>query len=508
MRAFRPIRGFVNILLTAVFFGLGTSRSAEAQTIVLNPSVPYSERSFERSGRLNQLEARVSQLETEIEVLSQRRDYRSVPSVDAATAEMASNSALRAQARSDSSSNNLGLPLKVLFKPGFALTSNDDEYQFQVHNITQFDGRLFQQGGQDPVKDTFLIPRQWFIFNGRLTKNYEYLVSLAHGFGAVNLLDTYINIHFDDRLQIKAGRYFVPFTFEPYLLPIHALITPEFSLFFNNFEPNRDLGIMAWGQLAKKRVDYAAGVFNGTKNGYLDTNDAKDFIGFLNTKPFGEAGISALKNLNVGGSVEFGNESNAPNPQVLRTVVSAPGNATIGVPFLRFGDNIRESGRRELWSLHLAYYYGQLSLIGEWDGGFQDYSGGTASSRTRVPVQSFYVAAGYFLTGEMVASRGVVEPLRPFDLRQGKFGLGAWELAGRYNWLAVGGEVFTQGLADPNLWSNRAATIDVGVNWYLNPNVKVALFWEHSEFGRPVLYRPGALQLTSDLALFRVQFRF
>ena len=34
------------------------------------------------------------------------------------------------------------------------------------------------------------------------------------------------------------------------------------------------------------------------------------------------------------------------------------------------------------------------------------------------------------------------------------------------------------------------------------------MFWEHAEFGSPVLYRPGARQLTSDLFLFRLQLRF
>ena len=50
------------------------------------------------------------------------------------------------------------LPLTVTFGPGFALKSADGEFEFQFHNLTQFDGRFFQQGGQDPVHDTFAIP--------------------------------------------------------------------------------------------------------------------------------------------------------------------------------------------------------------------------------------------------------------------------------------------------------------------------------------------------------------
>ena len=71
---------------------------------------------------------------------------------------------------------------------------------------------------------------------------------------------------------------------------------------------------------SSKRFDYAVGIFNGTKNAFVDTNDAKDFIGFLNAKPFREAGIPALENLNVGGSVDVGSQDQRPDTrQTLRT---------------------------------------------------------------------------------------------------------------------------------------------------------------------------------------------
>ena len=107
-----------------------------------------------------------------------------------------------------------------------------------------------------------------------------------------------------------------------------------------------------------------------------------------------------------------------------------------------------------------------------------------------MPVQSYYVQAGYFVTGETVSSRGVVKPIRDLDLRKGKFGLGALELAARFNPLNFGNQVFTGGLADPNLWTNNLYTIDLGVNWYWTQYIKVTLDWEHAVFGNPVTYRP------------------
>src|SRR5256885_13137138 len=106
--------------------------------------------------------------------------------------------------------------------------------------------------------------------------------------------------------------------------------------------------------------------------------------------------------------------------------------------------------------------------------------------RTHLPIQSFYVQAGYFLTGETRSSVGIVKPLRPFDLRQGQFGIGAWELTGRYNLLDIGNEVFTRGLADPNLWANRVNMTDVGFNWHLTQYLKFLFTWEHAMFTNPV----------------------
>ena len=78
------------------------------------------------------------------------------------------------------------------------------------------------------------------------------------------------------------------------------------------------------------------------------------------------------------------------------------------------------------WDLHLAWFYQQLAVVGEWQSGYQDYAfnnnEATRSMHTHVPVQSFYVLAGYMLTGETRSQYGVVKPLRPFSLRPVKFG--------------------------------------------------------------------------------------
>jgi phosphate-selective porin OprO/OprP len=401
------------------------------------------------------------------------------------------------------------LPARARFGPGFEIKTTDDEFNIQFHNLTQVDGRFYQQRNQSPVADTFTIPREWFIFSGHMGKPFEYYVSFAQAFDTLNILDVFLNVNFDKRLQFRAGRFKSPFTYEFFGEPSQGLANGEWSLFFNNFGMNRDFGLMLWGQLAQDRLDYAVGIFNNVPNSLVDPTDFKDLIAYVNFAPFETQQGSILENFNIGGSVVGGGEERVPIPQMLRTTVPTTGNAALGVPFLAFNNNVVDSGFRNLWSLHTAYYYQGLSLIVEWQSGFQTYAlANQLPFRTRVPIESFYVQAAYFLTGERVASRGLVKPRRPFDLRKGKWGPGAWEVAFRVNPLRLGNQVFTAGLADPNLWTNQLYTTDLGVSWYWNQYVRILFDWQHAGFGEPVLYRPGGLQKTSDLFLLRFQVWF
>lgn len=405
------------------------------------------------------------------------------------------------------------LPIKGYFGPGFEWETDGGEFQLQFHNETQVEYRQFDHTGQGTVHDGFFLPRQIWAFAGRITKPIEYFTSLQKGFGDVNVRDAFLNFRYDERFMVKAGRYKVPFTYEYYAISNQDLMAPERSLFSINFGDNRELGVMAWGEVLDGRLDYAAGVFNGPRSSFEDVNDAKDVIAYVNARPFGKSERFAfLKHLNVGGSVDAGRQENPILPQALRTAVNAgqsSGTSTAAPAFLIFNDNIMESGLRAMWNLHLAYFYNGLSLQAEWNSGFASYAPESdLSQRTRVPVQGYYVQAGYFLTGESVSRRTQVDILRPFSLKPGEFGLGAFEVQARFAGLNLGRQVFDGGLADPNLWSNDAYAVDAGLNWYLNRYVKVYLDWQHSEFGEPVIFGPDQFRRSSNLYWIRLQIYF
>ena len=416
------------------------------------------------------------------------------------------------QNRFNSPATLASVPGSVKFGPGFEIKTDDEEFFLQFHNLTQFDYRGYQQANQSSVHNTFALPRQWWMFSGRITRPIGYFVSFQNGFDTFTGLDMFVDLNYDPRIQARIGRFKTPFTYEFLVEPIQGLIGPERSVFFNNFGQNRDVGAMAYGRVLDSHVDYAVGVFNGSRNGFVANGDPKFLSAFVNYKPFNGEGFkdSFLENLNVGGSVFTGNNNAiTPVPQQLRTAVATSGNPVLGVPFLTFNNNVRENGAMTFWDLHLAYFYKQLAVIGEWGSGFQDYSlSSSLGNKTHLGVQSFYVQAGYLLTGETRSSIGIVKPNAPFDIRKGVRGPGAWELVGRYQRMDIGNQVFTNGLADPNNSANGLYLTDAGFNWHMTQYLKLYFEWEHAVFNQPVLYNVGKRQSTSDMFLVRFQLFF
>lgn len=371
---------------------------------------------------------------------------------------------------------------------GFFITTDDDEYQLQLHNLTQLDLRVYNPKLY-PTNTSFGFPRQWLIFNGRLSKPIEYVFILNWGFTNINLLDAFVNFNYDPRFQVKIGRFKTPWSYEFYAEPINGLINPERSLYFNNLGENRDTGVMIWGQIFDKTSDYAFGVFNGVRNGYVDNNDAKALMGYFNSRPLEKSGIDLFKHWNVGGSMAFNVYNDLARPELYRTNVPYPGDPTQSPVWLQLNKDTYAFGSQQFFGLHSAFYYDSLSLIGEWYSGYETYAHkSNLLNGDKIVNNGWYLQAGYFLTGEKVTSRGMVNPLRPFNPKSWD-GLGAFELAFRYANQTIDKTIFQ--FAPVSKWTNDTDVIDLGVNWYWNPNIKFYFGWERAMFGRPIQAAPG-----------------
>ena len=60
------------------------------------------------------------------------------------------------------------------------------------------------QRDQVPANSGLFLPRQRIFFDGNITRRIEYEFSINRGLGGtINILNAYINLHFNDRFEIK-----------------------------------------------------------------------------------------------------------------------------------------------------------------------------------------------------------------------------------------------------------------------------------------------------------------
>lgn len=401
-----------------------------------------------------------------------------------------------------------GAPLYAVFDDGVLLSSSDKEFQLRIHVLAQIDYKLFLPTYQEPARSGAYIPRFRAYFEGRATRSFEYELSLQRSVeGTFDVLDANINFHPTDAVQLKVGRFLVPYSYEWYDHLEQFFIVPERSLFPLNFGLSREAGVMLHGKLFDERAQYALGGFAGQLSGLADNNTSRDGVGYLNFRPFlTQDDFPALRFFNIGGSLAVGRQVHVEKPLPLRTSLqssendeAAQGGSTV---FLEFKDDVSNFGTGRIsGAIHLAWYVNQLSIETEWQAGRFPYAKAGAEP-VKVPVHGYSAAMSYFVTGETVEGRKVIVPLRPFNPASGCRGPGAIEPFARYSRLVLGEEVFTADLADPALWSRSAQMTDVGVNWYPNRFLKFTFDWQHTAFGTPVMLNEAQGRTGRSVDLF------
>ncbi len=187
------------------------------------------------------------------------------------------------------------------------------------------------------------------------------------------------------------------------------------------------------------------------------------------------------------------------------------------------------SVKHQAYGLEGIFASGPFKLVGEYSAG--DYKGNQAANSTKYDTTTYYVEAGWFITGEKYASsykNGVFSSFKPtndFDLDNGKWG--AVELLFRAEGYNVDNVAFTgsngrvQGSrngGDTTSTELGAKTYTGGVRWILNPNVVIKANYAYTRFDNPFNpidvtgstgVKDGAGSIKDEkLLMFRTQYMF
>lgn len=371
---------------------------------------------------------------------------------------------------------------------GFSLKKGDYEIKFNA--LAQIDSRFYLDDAGS-FRDGFQARRLRPTIQGSLGKLVAFRFTpefAGGGFGDASgnsIVDAYFDLKFSPYASVRVGKQKGPIGLER--LQSGGSIELIERGYATELVPNRDLGVLVFGEALQSTVNYSVGLFNGTADGRdvgsLD-DGLKEVEGRVFLEPF-KNDYGVLKGLGFGIAGSSGSKDGATatgNPVTAATTLArlrTPGQNQF---FTYDGTGAFASGKHTRYSPQAYFYYNNLGLLGEYVVSEQDITrGGVEKS---IKNDAYSVTASYVLTGEDASYKGV-KPGSPFTV--GAEGWGALEVVARFGELDVDNAAFagvagTDRLADPTKQASKATSYGVGLNWYLNPNAKISADYNATRF--------------------------
>jgi phosphate-selective porin OprO/OprP len=399
--------------------------------------------------KLNALEARIRQLEARNAQLEQAAELN--------------------EGRLQSVETRAAKAAQFSWAPTIADTTGN--FTFKPRGVVEFDAVAFleRKGGYDYNNGTG-FRRARIGLEGTALKWWNYRIEVDFAGNAVNLLDAYLQYTKIPKTVITLGQHKAPFGLEPNNSDNYNTFLERgmFTNAFGNVGAERRIGISA-AYAPKETVNIAVGLFGdnesisrssgapvtATPDESWGVNGRATWEPIFDTGKIVHLGVSgfyrtALKSGDIEDAVRL---SDRPNIRVDNGNIADSGVIT-GVESLRY------------LGAEAAGVFGPLTIAGE--------AGRIWLDRPSLRDEHFtgyYAYASYFLTGETRPFRGGnFDRVRPFK-ELGKDGLGAFEVALRYDHLDLEN---TPILARAG---NDATSVTLGLNWYFNPYAKLMFNW-------------------------------
>ena len=387
------------------------------------------------------------------------------------------------------------------FKRGFYIESADKKSRILLRG--RFHGDFKAYLGDNPQNDSFLVRRARLCLAGRVYENYAFRVESEFGKGGARLNDAFLNFQYYKPVQFLFGQFKVPFSMEE----MHSDNWIDFMerSIANKISPSRDIGMMFHGGLGDQMFYYQLGLFNGYKlNKPSDVDGGKDLAGRIVVAPFLKSGMAPLQGLRLGASFTWGNE-NLTKDQWWN---SGKWTTAAGTTYMAMSDGVVQDGTRIRGGAELYWDWGSTKLQSEYmivklDG----LENGAA--RNDYNIWGGYVSLSHCLTGEKFVFKngkpGRIVPLRPFRLNGG--GWGAFQIGARLEMVKGDQGLLTEGFVDPDKYTDRAAGVTFGINWYPVDMVRLMLNYYHMDFGDSIAVGDTTID-NEDVILTRVQLAF
>ncbi|MGH7788655.1 MAG: OprO/OprP family phosphate-selective porin [Candidatus Binatia bacterium] len=362
--------------------------------------------------------------------------------------------------------------MRAYFKNGYNLETADGNFKLNIGAKTQLDWNVSDPGigvkrmfGLQGTYTGVEFRRARIALAGTVYKNVDYKFEYDFADGSPAFKDVYMGVKGLPIVQyVRVGHFKEPFSLE-------EITSDDFTTFMerslpNAFAPSRNTGIAAMPVFFEEHMTVTAGAFRETNNsGYGYGNDQEyNVTARITGVPVYRDEGRNLIHLGLSYSHKFRHMENisfAQRPESHLFPVNLVNTQSI------------ETDGVDLINPEIAFVRGPLSVQAEYMNALVQQV-----DASNPDFGSFYVYASYFLTGEQ----------RPYRLATGAFDRimprsnftsdlkhwGAWELAARFSRLDLDSEDIDGGTLDD---------ITAGVNWYLNPNMRITVnyVWAHLE---------------------------
>jgi phosphate-selective porin OprO/OprP len=371
---------------------------------------------------------------------------------------------------------------------GFKIRSNDGNFVLKIGADLQVDNRTFVGTGSASLPDTILLRRVRPTFSGTIYKYVDFFFRPDFGQGQTVIYDAYLELKYFSAANLRVGKFKPP-------VGLERLQSDDDTNFVERglptlLVPSRDIGYQLSGNLLKRRVYYAAGVFNGVPdNGLADTaaSNHRDYAGRVFLTPFQGGGENPLSGLGFGVGAAGGNVDK----------IGLPSYKSFGQnTFLTFASGVASAGHRTSLAPAAYYYVGPFGLLSEYTLTEEGFQKGLV--RRDIAFRAWQVQAAFILTGER---KGFASPTprKAFDPRNR--GWGAWEVAARVGDFSAERGLFNYGFADPTKSPRRAREWVGGVNWYLNRLLRISGDYGYTNFS-------SASRASERIFITRLQVNF
>ena len=467
-------------------------------------------RADERDDKIQALEQRLKTQDERIRRLEDlliKQQEKTAPLPPVAPPEQAGSVAISRDLKDASPAKTNAPPVISIGSDGFVMRSANGNFKLGVGGLLQMDSRSYFNDGGIQNNDMFLIRRARITLDGRVFRDFEFrLQPELGGASAPSLRDAYLNYSYAEEAQLQFGKFKTPVGLEQ-LQRDRTIMFVERSL-VSDITPGRDVGVEFHGTALDKTVEYSAGVYNGVGDGAttsnVDTDGEKSVAGRVFVYPFPSQAPEPFQKigLGVGGSfarthgaaeMPSGNGFLTQGQQQFFTYLTS---TAAGKP------NVVGAGDHWRISPQASWYWRRWSALAEYVLASQDLARSDLGVSSTIQNSAWQVALGCVLTGENASAKGVI-PTHPFNPHEGSWG--ALEVVARLSSLHVDNSAFPL-FADPSQSASQAASWAVGLNWYLNENIRAYLDFFQTRFDGG---KQAAVTAQDEFALFwRLQLSF